>query len=195
MAIQYIKVTQDAVKEAEASQSSKLLVPPTAKLNRKDPEDARWRERIKIVEVSAEELESKAGDDHIQFTVRGEITEEGSSGSNVGRTVTSRMRINPAAYAAGDKKDGQYKMSRGTIARLTELFRAVGYYEDGDLEAAFFDQMFPAEDSGETSPLLDQEVEIEVHQSPSDEAPSGYNTEITRFLVPETSDAMSLSGQ
>jgi hypothetical protein len=138
-------------------------------------EVVKWNESGRIVGVSVEETVSQNGDNHDLYIIDLEITGTKGSGEHVGSRVQFKGRINPEAWDAGDKDDGQFKMSRGTLIRLTQFVRSSGFPVKGGLSSAQMAAYFPA--NGQ-SPLIGREVYFEISQETSDFSPSGWNEEI-----------------
>lgn len=176
------RVSADAVAEAEKSNNPALIEPKTA---RSKGEAKFWVETVKITAVSSEESETQKGDDHHVLTIDCDIEPGGTGGdANVGRRVQFRGRINWDAYEKGNKNDGQYKMSRGTIGTMGALFREIGIHDHGDIELETWDAAFP-DDEGEVSPLIGHVLDAYIKQEPNDAGQKW--PEVRRFLLADSS--------
>ena len=191
------RASAEAVAQSEKALSFELTVPPSARRNKKDPRDARWTETVQITEVTTEETTSKAGDDHLLCIVTGLIVAGENPSENEGRSVSFRGRLNYEAFNKGDRKDKQLKMHERTMGNLSQLLRAGGLYDGGDIEDTLLEEAFPEQGQ---SPLVNQKLEVEVHQSPNDDG--RIFPEISAFMLNDggastggavaTSDALSL---
>lgn len=135
----------------------------------------RWNESGRILSVEVAETTSSSGAEHTLYTVEFVITPTKGSGTLVGSKTYWKARYNAAAWAAGNKEDGQYKMSRGTLIKLCQLVRAAGFPIQGGLSSAQIAAYFPA---GGGSPLINRELNIQIQQKESFQAPSGWNEEV-----------------
>lgn len=182
----YPEVTPAMMREFDRQISGRLTPPEKARHriveNKKTgtvEEHYRWNESARITGVEVTEVVSSAGDDHDLYTVGFEITATKGSGEHVGDSTRYQGRINPDAYAAGNKDDGQFKMSSGTLVRLTQLVRSSGFPIKGGLSSAQMAGYFPIDGA---SPLIGREVNIEIHQQESEMAPSGWNEEVSNIF-------------
>lgn len=182
----YPEVTNEMMKEYDRQISGRLTPPESARRrtieNKKTgatEEHVRWNESAIITKVEVTETISSAGDNHDLYTVEFNITGTKGSGEHVGDTTRYQGRINPEAWAAGDKNSGQYKMSSGTLVRLTQLVRSAGFPVKGGLSSAQMAGYFPVDGA---SPLIGREVNIEIHQQESEMAPSGWNEEVSNIF-------------
>lgn len=192
------RATAEAVAQSEKALSFELAVPPGAKRSRKEPRDARWTERIQVTEVTTEETTSQKGDDHLLCIVAGLIIDGETPSENNGRTVSFRGRLNYEAFNKGDRKDKQLKMHERTMGNLSQLLRATGLYDGGEISEELLDEAFPLEGA---SPMMGQTLDVEIHQGPNDDG--RIFPEISAFTVGDgggavgggvaaTSDALSL---
>lgn len=186
----YPEVTPEMMREFDRAINGRLTPPENARTrtleNRKTgamEEHKRWNESGRVTSVTVEETVSNAGDNHDVYTVEFEITGTKGSGTLVGSSARLQCRVNPAALEAGDKENGQYKMSRGSLIRLTQLVRACGFPVKGGLSSAQMAAYFPEHDQ---SPLINREVYFEIHQNESEQAPSGWNEEVSNIFPLKT---------
>lgn len=178
------RASAEAVADAEKSLTSALVVPTNARRgSRKNPDAAWWSERVRVTDVEAEVTQTQAGDTHTALKVTCEILQtrpDGSESDNNGRTVSLRSRLNWEAANKGDKKDGQFKMHNGSIARVSQLFRSVGLFEGGEIPEELWAMAFP--DEG-LSPMVGAELDVEIHQEPSEDG--RIFPEINKVLLPD----------
>ena len=194
--MRYPDVPAEKLAQMESEMSGLLVVPQDAKSKVRKNKDTGaeeqhyyWRESAMIKEINVSEVVSNAGDEHDLYEILFTITGTSGASSNVGsNNAKIAARINPTVWSAGNKTDGQYKMSRGTIVLLASLVRATGIPVSGGLSSAQMASLFP-ENGG--SPLLGEEILIDIHQHETDRAPSGWQCEVTRVfpLKRATADA------
>lgn len=176
------RATVESIAEGEKTLTFEFTVPEKAKRNRKDPSDARWTANVSVIEAVAEETTSRKGDDHLLCIVTTVITDGADdAGANLDRQVQYRGRLNYEAFNKGDKKNKQYKMHMMTLGSLSQLFRAAGLYDGGDIEEETFAAAFPEEGA---SQLVGQGLTAEIHQSRNEETGKVY-PEIDAWLVPD----------
>lgn len=182
----YPSLTPEMLAEYDRAINGRLTPPETArKKTQKNyktdmPEEhVRWNESARITDVQVTETISGAGDNHDLYAVKFEITGTKGSGTLVGQQLTFLGRINSVAFEAGDKDNGQFKMSRGTLIRLAQLVRAAGFQVKGGLSSAQMAAFYPVNGA---SPLVGKEVYIEIHQKESDAAPTGWDEEVSNIF-------------
>ena len=83
-----------------------MKVPPVAEAKRKDGR-ARWAEVFIVGQGYREVLESKAGDEHVVFSVKGQVVPAGDT-LNGGKTHVARMRCNYKAMGLVAAADTAY---------------------------------------------------------------------------------------
>jgi len=182
----YPTVTQEMLQEMDRQINGRLTAPASARKKtqtnyktKQTEEHIRWNESAQVVSVECASTISGAGDEHDVYKVEFGITATRGSGMHVGTKVFLTARVNPKALDAGDKEDGQFKMSRGSLVRLLQLVRASGFPVKGGLSSAQMAAYYPA--NGQ-SPLVGKEVLIEIHQNESDKAPTGWNEEVSNIF-------------
>lgn len=182
----YPAISEDMMKEFEREITGRLAVPENARRktaeNKKTgemEEHVRFNESGQIDSIEVTTGISAAGDTHDIYQIQFAVTGTKGSGINVGGKTWMKARINPEALAAGNKDNGQYKMSRGTLIRLTQLVRAAGFPIQGGLSSAQMAAYFP--ENGK-SPLIGKEVWMEVHQTSSEKSPTGWNEEVSNIF-------------
>lgn len=186
--VDFIDVTPEAVAQAAAASSFALKIPDQAVRSKKNPSDARWRERVMVVKAGATPSTTKDGQGVLVFELRYRILPVGGSGENNDREFTDFYRANFRAWPNGDKNLGHYKMTEITMARVTELLRAAGI--PGDLPATtgsmpgysgrLLKEIFPAD--GNSPHLVNRTVDVQVHQRPDEGNPTGISTEVEHYI-------------
>lgn len=184
--IEYPEVTPAMMQEYDRQINGILTPPATARVKMLEDrntgemkEHRRWNESMRVSDVTVKETTSQSGNDHILFSVEFEITASRGSGTLVGSKTYFVGRFNPIAYKANNREDGQWKMSNGTLVRLTQLVRACGFPVKGGLSSAQIQAYFP--ESGQ-SPLINREINGSIHQTSSAQAASGWNEEVESFF-------------
>lgn len=182
----YPEITPEMLAEFEANSSFNLTAPDNArkqkvknKVSGVEEQHERWNESAQIVDVTALASISNAGIAQDVYTVRFEVTATKGSGKNVGRKIRFQGRVNAAAWPNGNKEDGQYKMSNGTMSRIVQLVKAVGYDVKAGLTSAQMAAYFP---EGGGSPLIGKQVYLECHKFESDRSAEGWETEANAFF-------------
>ena len=182
----YPCVTPEMMNEMNRQINGRLEPPDTARRrkmeNRKTnviEEHVRWNESAKVTSVEVATTVSAAGDEHDVYSVEFTITGTKGTGQFVGEKVYLKARINPVALDAGNKDDGQFKMSRGTLIRLAQLVKSVGFDIKGGLSSAQMAAYFPVAGN---SPLVGKEVYIEIHQNESEMSNTGWNEEVSNVF-------------
>jgi hypothetical protein len=199
-------VSAEAAAEAEKSVvggGGELSVPSDARADRKNVGTFYWTERVKIIDVSAEETETNNGDTHIVVDIRTEILPTrptGDASGNATRKAPMKPRLNWAAWdkymamSEGEKASvlkesgpgtfgGQVKMHRGSIGRIGQVLRVAGLYEGGDLEPELLEHAFPEQG---LSPLVGLEFDADIKQGPNDKGDKW--PEISKIIMPDNVD-------
>ncbi len=182
------------VRQAEDSRSFKLEVPPSARRHRKEPNTFFWVESGVITSAQSgtyknEQVSPAQIVRTLEFTV--DINAEGS-GLNIGKPLTTTLRINHAALGSGEPKK-QVTMSLMSIAKMKMLFQALGIspdMTDGGFSQELVERFFPKAESEfpvATSELIGQTIYFEVKQGPR-ELPDGSSKDSPEInkIIPET---------
>ncbi len=151
-----------------------LVVPPDAEKRRKKGY-ARWTEIVTVQKAYREAKLTDAGDTHMIYAVQCQIMPAGET-KNGGRSHTAFNRVNYEAISAGDKEDGQYKMSRGTVGKLRAI--AVGAAEidisTTGLTGEILTALFPLKDvEDHTSPLVNRVLKVSFTDNENKKYPPG----------------------
>lgn len=183
----------NVIRQAEDAQSFKLEVPPSARRHRREPNTFFWVEAGVITSAQSGSYTNEQTGQVVrtlEFAV--DINAEGS-GLNIGRPLTTTLRINHKALGSGEPKK-QVTMSLMSIAKMKGLFQALSISPDMadggysfDLQERFFpkaENEFPVA----TSELVGQTIYFEVKQGPR-ELPDGSSKESPEInkIIPETS--------
>jgi hypothetical protein len=162
--MKFYAVSPEALKEAEQSGSTALVVPEDARPDNKDPDAFRWAEAVTIEKCEAAEQQWEGEADMWQrFSIHCRISPEGS-GKNSGRMVFGDHRINTDAFfKRQNKEEKAYKQSKFTITMLSRLLAACGYEWDKALgiPPKIFEEVF-----GEKAALVGQQLWVEIKQGP-----------------------------
>lgn len=171
----FFDISGDTIAAAEAAADFRLAVPATAR----DGKDGGkfWTEHGTITRAWSEKYTKKIGDEEMPIqAMHIEMTLDGlGSQMNDGRVFRTSMRLNAiglkkgAGLPKGNPLKGQHTMTTMSIAKLKNLFRAMGVEpdgEDGGFSAALQLAAFPPVDSfsGETSFLEGRTNWVEVSQ-------------------------------
>lgn len=178
----------DVLDAASAAMEFKLVVPETARRSKKDATMFFWSEAgvVTAAAQSKKEEDDKTKTQVLTFTVS--ISQEGS-GKNVGKPLTTFMRVNQKALRDGAPKN-RVTMSNMALAKLRELFNAVGV--EADLDGGGYSQnliatYFPPESEfpGEPSELIGRVLYFEVKQGKRTyNGQEKEQAEITKILMP-----------
>ncbi len=137
-----------------------LTVPPDAEKRRKKGY-ARWTEIVTVQKAYREAKLTEAGDTHMIYAVQCQIMPAGET-KNGGRSHTAFNRVNYDAIEAGDKENGQYKMSRGAVGKLRGVALAAGIdISTTGLTGEILTALFPLKDvEDHTSPLAEKVFKV-----------------------------------
>jgi hypothetical protein len=157
----WLNVSGKAIAEAQATTTNALKVPANAKKNKKDANDAFWRERLTIVSAGGTTLE-KDGNEITRVAIRWRCAD---AGENPGREFTDFWPINWSHYPDGDSQTGWFGVSQRNMGRMQAVLRHVGILPDlpdGGYSGTVLDTAFP---DGAGSPLVNKEIDVEIRQS------------------------------
>lgn len=180
----------DLVRSSDEAQSYKLTVPENARRHRREPNTFFWMESGTITSASRGSYINEATNQKVatlSFNV--DINAEGS-GLNVGRPLSTVLRINNEAVKSGEPKK-QVTMSLMSVAKMKALFRALSVspdLPDGGFSGVLIDRYFPKSEDQfpvDTSALIGQTIFFEVKQGPR-ELPDGSlreSPEINRVIA------------
>lgn len=188
---EFYDIGGDLLDAADAASEFKLVVPENARQHKKIPTTHFWTEAGAITAAYSDSKEEvdKSKTQILTFEVT--LAHEGS-GKNVGKPLTTGMRINHSALRKGAPKNF-FTMSNMALHKLRALMRSVGV--EGDLEGGGFSQSllafhFPSKTSfsSEVPPLVGRVIYFEVKQEKR-ELPDGTiktQAEINKILMPES---------
>ena len=186
---EFYDIGADLLADAEAQMEFKLVVPETARRGKRNPGTAFWSEAGVVVSASQDAKDEKDGSRTQILSFETKISHEGS-GKNIGKPLTTYMRINHQALKKAAPQNW-VTMSNMALAKLKELFRSIGV--EGDLDGGGFSQTllaeyFPrtTEFPGGESPLVGRVIYFEVKQGKRkfDDGSEKEQAEISKILMP-----------
>jgi hypothetical protein len=185
----FFSIPGDTMREAEALAEFKLVVPPDARVSKRDPEVFFWPESGTISKAQSGSYLSGEGIPVLTLECEATISPENGSGLNVGRDVGTTFRISNKALQAKAPKN-LLTMSHMSLAKLKGLFAAIGVDPDldnGGFSGALLREYFPPAESQfptDSSPLLNRQISFQVKQAPFEdkEGMKRIRAEIQRFL-------------
>ncbi len=169
------------------------LTVPEASLARRNSGYARWPEVVTIQGATREVKVSQAGDTHMIYVIKVQVMPAGAT-KNGGRMFWSRLRVNYAAIAAGDKDNGQYKMSKGAVSKLRMLAMVAGIdMSKTNLTGEILTALFPLKDVEEhPSALVTRVAKVSFSDNEGNQFAGNNQQEIDAWVlvkVPEADDA------